>query len=301
MRALRCNEHVGQPGGHALMQHDRLAKCASLGSVAQCKCNVVLHGTAEQGRHVQGDVGEPCLRGRVILRVTLIDRGEWGGAQCAVAAPLLERKSAKHNEAAAACVSVPMGRVDEGETAGVRCEHQWCNGRAILIVQMPERGGVMPMETERAMGTSGLLGDGAFAALIERHARTNRLVALATHASGRGWRGMLGQTEASFLAQYQLVARKLITKVAQDAHIALSELDHILPPHLNQPAWRRLVQSMRLPPERLFAHNFSRIAHVTVSDPFINLADSGPLAPGAPLVLYAQGVGGFSTAALLIH
>ncbi|WP_340139831.1 3-oxoacyl-[acyl-carrier-protein] synthase III C-terminal domain-containing protein [Burkholderia cenocepacia] len=83
--------------------------------------------------------------------------------------------------------------------------------------------------------------------------------------------------------------------------MALSELDRILPPHLNQPAWRRLVQSMRLPPERLFAHNFSRIAHVTVSDPFINLADSGPLTPGAPLVLYAQGVGGFSTAALLIH
>ena len=27
---------------------------------------------------------------------------------------------------------------------------------------------MMPLETERAMGTSGLLGDGAFAALIER-------------------------------------------------------------------------------------------------------------------------------------
>ncbi|CAB3972735.1 putative 3-oxoacyl-[acyl-carrier-protein] synthase [Burkholderia cenocepacia] len=160
---------------------------------------------------------------------------------------------------------------------------------------------VMPMETERTMGASALLSDGAFAALVERHARTNRLVALATHASGRGWRGMLGQTEARFLAQYQLVARKLITQVTQDAHVALTELYRILPPHLNQPAWRRLVQSMGLPPERLFAHNFSRIAHVTVCDPFINLADCGPLAPGAPLLLYAQGVGGFSATALLIH
>ena len=62
---------------------------------------------------------------------------------------------------------------------------------------------VMPMETERTMGASALLSDGAFAALVERHARTNRLVALATHASGRGWRGMLGQTEARFLAQYR--------------------------------------------------------------------------------------------------
>ncbi|MPV57740.1 3-oxoacyl-ACP synthase [Burkholderia sp. HI2761] len=159
----------------------------------------------------------------------------------------------------------------------------------------------MPIEAERRMGTSALLGDGAFSATIERHARINRLVAIATHATGQGWRGMLGQADPNSVAQYQLAARKLITHLASKAPIALADVCYILPPHLDLPAWQRLVQSLDLPPERLFIRNFSRIAHVTVSDPFINLADCHALAPGTPLVLYAQGVGGFSAATLLIH
>ncbi|MCA8050255.1 3-oxoacyl-ACP synthase [Burkholderia arboris] len=160
---------------------------------------------------------------------------------------------------------------------------------------------VMPMDAERRMGTSGLLGDGAFAAVIDRRASANHLVALATHATGQGWRGMLGEANASFVAQYQFVARQLITQVTRQAQIALTDVYRILPPHLNRPAWQRLVQSMGLPPTCLFVRNFSRIAHVTVSDPFINLADCGTLVHGTPLLLYAQGVGGFSAAALLIR
>ena len=63
----------------------------------------------------------------------------------------------------------------------------------------------------------------------------------------------------------------------------------------------RLLDSLHIPQDRLFAENFARIGHVTVSDAFINLAQCHGLVPGRPLLLFARGVGGFSAAALLVR
>jgi len=159
----------------------------------------------------------------------------------------------------------------------------------------------MPINTDRRIDVVGLLSDGAFAALVERDAKVNRVLALANHASGNGWRGMLGQGEPRFAAQYFLAARQLIKRVADEAHVPLVELQRILPSHLDLPTWRRIVESLGLPSTCLFADNFSRIAHVTVSDPFIDLADCKDLIPSKSFLLFAQGVGGFSSAALLMR
>ncbi|WP_185732285.1 3-oxoacyl-ACP synthase [Burkholderia sp. Bp8963] len=160
---------------------------------------------------------------------------------------------------------------------------------------------VMPIDAERRIGAAGLLSDGACAALIERDAEVNRVLALASHSSGNGWRGMLGEVEPRFAAQYFLAARRLIKQAADEAHVPLAEIQRILPSHLDLPAWHRIIKSLGLAPTCLFANNFTRIAHVTVSDPFINLADCDGLIPGKPFLLYAQGVGGFSVAALLMR
>jgi hypothetical protein len=62
-----------------------------------------------------------------------------------------------------------------------------------------------------------------------------------------------------------------------------------------------LLDSLRIPRDRLFSENFSRIGHVTVSDAFINLAQCHDLAPGQPFLLFARGIGGFSAVALLVR
>ncbi|MBY4867691.1 3-oxoacyl-ACP synthase [Burkholderia anthina] len=160
---------------------------------------------------------------------------------------------------------------------------------------------VMPINADRRIDVVGLLSDGAFAALVERDAKVNRVLALANHASGNGWRGMLGPREPRIAAQYFLAARQLIRRVADEALVPLVNLQRILPSHLDLPAWRRIVESLGLPSTCLFADNFSRIAHVSVSDPFIDLADCADLIPGKSFLLFAQGVGGFSSAALLMH
>jgi 3-oxoacyl-[acyl-carrier-protein] synthase III len=158
---------------------------------------------------------------------------------------------------------------------------------------------VMPLESERLMEGEGIMGDGAFAALIERGASVNRLLAIATHVSGQGWRGVLANDEPRLAAQYFFTARSLITRVVRQAHCTPNDIQRILPHHLDLPAWHRLLDSLQIPQERLYVDNFARIGHVTVSDAFINLAQCDGLVPGKPFLLFARGVGGFSAAALL--
>lgn len=160
---------------------------------------------------------------------------------------------------------------------------------------------VMPIESERIMKDEGILSDGAFAVIVERGAAVNRLLAVATHASGLGWRGVLANDEPRLAAQNFFSARSLIRQTVQQTHFTLDDIQRILPHHLDLPAWRRLLDSLHIPQDRLFAENFARIGHVTVSDAFINLAQCHDLVPGRPLLLLARGVGGFSAAALLVH
>ena len=160
---------------------------------------------------------------------------------------------------------------------------------------------VMPLESERAMQGEGILSDGAFAAFIERGAAINRLLAITVHASGLGWRGVLANDESRLAAQHFFAARRLIRQTAEQAGFTLAHIQRILPHHLDLPAWRRVLDSLQVPQDRLFADNFARIGHVTVSDAFINLAQCEGLVAGRPLLLFARGVGGFSAAALLVR
>ncbi|PQV44434.1 3-oxoacyl-[acyl-carrier-protein (ACP)] synthase III-like protein [Paraburkholderia sp. BL21I4N1] len=160
---------------------------------------------------------------------------------------------------------------------------------------------IMPLESERLMQTEGILGDGAFAAFIERGAAVNRLIAIATYANGQGWRGVLTNEEPRLAAQHFFTTRSLIRQTVQQAHFALDDIQRILPHHLDLPAWHRLLDALQIPQDRLFAENFARIGHVTVSDAFINLAQCHGLVPGRPFLLFARGVGGFSAVAVLLR
>lgn len=160
---------------------------------------------------------------------------------------------------------------------------------------------VMPLAIDRPMGVAGFLSDGACAMLIEREAPINRLLALAFHANGEGWRGALDDNESRFATQYFFAARQLIRQLSDEANVPLAEIQRIFPSHLDLPTWCRIVKSLGLPAKCLFTDNFSRVGHVTVSDPFINLADCDDLIPGKPFLLCARGVGGFSAAALFTH
>lgn len=77
---------------------------------------------------------------------------------------------------------------------------------------------VMPLEPERLMRGEGIMGDGAFAALVQRGGATNRLLAVGTHCSGLGWRGTSGLDSPSIAARQFLAARSLISTTLRQAH-----------------------------------------------------------------------------------
>jgi 3-oxoacyl-[acyl-carrier-protein] synthase III len=147
----------------------------------------------------------------------------------------------------------------------------------------------MPVAFERLWEGAGLMSDGAFAALIERDALINRLIAVRTSAIGCGWQGVLGRRESRLSAQQFLRTRELLIAVAHDAGMEPCEIQHVLPHHLDLPTWHRVLSSLKIPRERPFTDNFSRIAHVTVSDPIINLTDYTALRAGSPFLLLHKG------------
>ncbi|MFP3561308.1 3-oxoacyl-[acyl-carrier-protein] synthase III C-terminal domain-containing protein, partial [Paraburkholderia sp. SIMBA_049] len=83
-------------------------------------------------------------------------------------------------------------------------------------------------------------------------------------------------------AQNFFTARSLIRQTVQQARFTLDDIQRILPHHLDLPAWHRLLDSLQVPHDRLFAENFARVGHVTVSDAFINLAQCEGLVTGRP-------------------
>lgn len=159
----------------------------------------------------------------------------------------------------------------------------------------------MPVASARVIGDNGVFSDGASAALLERHGTRNRVIAVATHATGHPFRGALSGEEGAFTHQYFTAACRVIKLVTQAGGLRPQDVHRIIPHNLNLPGWRRILEFLRLPMDKLYTANFSRIGHVSVSDVIINLNHLGEVEADAPLVLCANGLGGFSGAALLRH
>ncbi|MCW5667469.1 MAG: hypothetical protein KIT35_26845 [Piscinibacter sp.] len=147
------------------------------------------------------------------------------------------------------------------------------------------------VEALRPLGEAGMHSDGAAALLVQRDARS-RLRGLHTYNHPRPSRGILedGRYEADPHYLWALIS--LVRQVARAAGLQPGDFASVLPHNVNLPAWRQAMDALRLPRERLFERNFSRIGHTFGSDAAINLADSGALVqPGHHLVV-ASGIGG---------
>ncbi|MDO5691107.1 MAG: 3-oxoacyl-[acyl-carrier-protein] synthase III C-terminal domain-containing protein [Pseudomonadota bacterium] len=146
-------------------------------------------------------------------------------------------------------------------------------------------------EDLRAIGTAGMHSDGASVMWVCRDAPT-QLLGLQTYNDPVAVHGILpdGRYESNNNYLWSLVS--VIRRVIKDAGLTPSDLHTVLPHNVNLPAWYQAMDALRLPKERLFTRNFSRIGHVFGSDAAVNLADSAALkTPGHHLV-FASGIGG---------
>jgi 3-oxoacyl-[acyl-carrier-protein] synthase III len=147
------------------------------------------------------------------------------------------------------------------------------------------------VEAFRPLGEAGMHSDGASALLLQRDAGS-RLRGLCTYNHPRPTRGILADGRYETDPHYLWALVSVVRQVARSAGLRLQDFANVLPHNVNLPAWRQALDALRIPRERLFERNFTRVGHTFGSDAAINLADSGALRqPGHHLVV-ASGIGG---------
>jgi 3-oxoacyl-[acyl-carrier-protein] synthase-3 len=139
--------------------------------------------------------------------------------------------------------------------------------------------------------------DAAVAVLVEADAERNRIVATTHLTKGYYWDAEVLRNE--IVASYFPTARHVIERTAAAAGWSLEDIDWIIPHNVSRRSWDVLMGLLRIPCERLWAHNIARVGHTLAGDNFINLADAladGSVRPGHKLVLFSYGYGAHWTA-----
>lgn len=180
------------------------------------------------------------------------------------------------------CVSAIHGlRVLQGM---FRTHPEW---QSALIVGMD----TILRENLRPIGVSGFHSDAASALLVTRDGRS-RVRCIETYNDPKVIHGILadGQYETNENYLWSLIS--VLRRIMKAARISADQLTSILPHNVNLPAWGQAMDALRIPRERLFTSNFSRIGHAFGSDAAINLADSCALRSAGNHLVFASGIGG---------
>lgn len=146
-------------------------------------------------------------------------------------------------------------------------------------------------ESYRIIGDAGIHSDAASAMLVSRDSSC-RLRSLHTYNAPKGPQSDAPEELYASEGSYVWVLVSVIRRALGAASLGVEDLASVLPHNVNLPAWRRVLEALRLPQERLFDQNFKRVGHGFGSDAVINIADSRALsAPGHHLVV-SSGIGG---------
>lgn len=146
-------------------------------------------------------------------------------------------------------------------------------------------------EDLRAIGTAGIHSDGASAMWVRRGAQA-QLMGLQTFNDPVTVHGILPDGRYEPNDNYLWTLISVIRRVIKDSGLKPTDVRTVLPHNVNLSAWRQAMDALRIPQERLFARNFSRIGHVFGSDAAVNLADAGVLNEPGHHIVFASGIGG---------
>lgn len=142
--------------------------------------------------------------------------------------------------------------------------------------------------------------DGSCAFLIERDAPRNQVLGYHFYTDGRFFRGTDENHELVPDEKYHWSCFATMRSALQQAGLRATDLNRILPNHVNMEGWRLVLSMLRLPPESLYTANFSRLGHVFGCDPFINFLHELKQ-PGGHYLLFSSGLAGCFGALVLKH
>ena len=147
-----------------------------------------------------------------------------------------------------------------------------------------------------------LISDGACAVLVEKSCERNRILAYRQITKGYYWNSIVQKNE--IVAAYFPTARNIIRDTLAEAQLDSANISCILPHNVSLRSWEILLGLIEISPDKLFAENISKIAHVIAADNWINLRDAtlaGRLRQGDKLLLFTFGFGANWACMVLEH
>jgi 3-oxoacyl-[acyl-carrier-protein] synthase-3 len=147
-----------------------------------------------------------------------------------------------------------------------------------------------------------LISDGGCAALVERNATLNRIVAYAQVTKGFYWDSAEKQDE--IVAAYFPTARAVIREALEYAGLTLDDIRLIIPHNVNLQSWRVLLSLLEVPKEKFFGRNIGSRGHTIAADNIMNLADAvrlGRVRSGDFVMLFTFGFGAHWACMILQH
>jgi 3-oxoacyl-[acyl-carrier-protein] synthase III len=143
-----------------------------------------------------------------------------------------------------------------------------------------------------------LVSDGACAVLLRRGSSMNRI--LAVHQVTKSMLfdgvagGVTGTQDAEVVAAYFPTAVRVIEDTVRKAGLSFDDIDWIIPHNVSLRSWEILLGMLRVPMQKLFGANISRVGHTISADNIMNLRDAqdaGLLRRGDHLLLFTFGFG----------
>jgi 3-oxoacyl-[acyl-carrier-protein] synthase-3 len=158
-------------------------------------------------------------------------------------------------------------------------------------------------EKYRPIETIGFQNDGGAAIVVSRRALEHRLLNVSMTTYGEYYQGVNGDPEKTrkLNQMYYLSAYKLLKRLQTESRYRTEDIKLILPHNVNLPGWRRVLGSLKMSENQLYAPNISKIGHIFGCDGIINLHDAvreGLLKKGDLYIVFSMGYGGCFGAAL---
>ncbi len=159
----------------------------------------------------------------------------------------------------------------------------------------------------QVINDTGVMGEGASAALVSADGPRDRVLSYATRTHGRfhGGAWMEPEDNAAFHEQYAESLAEVMDACVREAGLTMEDVDLILPHNVNRMSWLRVLKHVGIRgTDRLYLDNLASCGHCFGADPFINYRSArwaDRIRPGDHYLMTAVGLGATFSAMLLRH
>ena len=159
--------------------------------------------------------------------------------------------------------------------------------RAVLCVSADK----FPSDQHRDLAYN-VVSDGACAALVRRDARRNKIIECTQVTKGALWDS--DTIENEIIAAYFPTAAAVIQRTLDNAGLTIDDIALVIPHNVSLRSWEILGRLIKVPANRIYTDNISKVGHTIASDNLLNLrhaTEAGLVKKGEYMLLFTFGYG----------